>query len=119
MAPPVPLTECREEIVAAALAGPAEGFADAEAYPTLPAKVGVLAYRLLKGHACVDGNKRLALLLSSAFLELNGHDLEASAEETEHVFRYAAGSAAGDYDQMLEMLTHWFEQAIRPLAGEE
>jgi death-on-curing protein len=112
------LDECRLEIVESALAGPQEGFGTVEAHPTLAAKVAILAYRLIKGHACSDGNKRLALILSSAFLEANGHDLEVSGEETDHVFRRVAGSASEDYDDTLALLTHWFEQTMRPLAEE-
>jgi death-on-curing protein len=78
----------------------------------------VLAYRLIKGHACVDGNKRLALLLASAFLEANRFDLDAPSEEIDHVFRHVAGSDAGLYEAVLDYLTYWFEKAIRPLAEE-
>jgi len=112
------LDECRVEIIESALAGPQEGFGDHEAHPTLPSKAAILAYRLIKGHACGDGNKRLALILSSAFLEANGQDLEASGEETDHVFRTVAASAPENYEETLELLTHWIEQAIRPLAEE-
>jgi death on curing protein len=115
----VPLSECRAEIIESALAGPQEGFGDADFYPTLASKTSVLAYRLIKGHACVDGNKRLALILASAFLEANGHDLEASGEEIDHVFRHVAASESGDHDEMIVALSYWFERAIRPLTREE
>lgn len=65
------------------------------------------------------GNKRLGLILASAFLEANGHDFEASGEETDYVFRHVAASSPEDCDGILALLTHWFEQAIRPLAEEE
>jgi death-on-curing protein len=115
----MPLDECRLDRVEAALAGPQEGFGYFEAHPTLAAKCAVLAYRCIKGHACGDGNKRLGLILSSAFLEANGHDLEATGEETDHVFRHVAASESEDYEGILALLTHWFEQAIRPLAEGE
>ena len=79
----------------------------------------MLAYRLIKGHACSDGNKRLALILSAAFLELNGHDLEASGEETDHIFRSVAASEARNYDEVLKSFAYWFEQTIRPPAEGE
>jgi hypothetical protein len=54
-----------------------------------------------------------------AFLDANAHDLEASGEETNHVFRYVAASETEDHEGILALLTHWFEQAIRPLTVEE
>jgi death-on-curing family protein len=111
----VPLAACRTEIVESALAGPKQGFGEDESYSNLSAKTAVLAYRLIKGHACPDGNKRLALLLSSAFLEANGADLEASAEEIDHFFRQVAASPASDHEDVISALAHWFEDAMQPL----
>ena len=36
---------------------------------------GALAYYILKAHAFFDGNKRTALLVSTAFMTLNGWEL--------------------------------------------
>jgi death on curing protein len=113
MAPPLPLTACNWAIVESALAAPWEGFGPHERYPSLAEKAAVLAIRFVKGHACPDGNKRLGLILASAFLESFGAELDASAEETEHVFRHTA--AAEHYDRALENLTYWFGQTIRPI----
>jgi prophage maintenance system killer protein len=60
-------------------------------------------------------SKRLALILAPAFLESFGAEIDASMEETEHVFRTVAG--ASDYEAALADLTHWFEQTIRPSLG--
>jgi death-on-curing protein len=118
MAPPVPLSACKQDIIESALAGPRQGFGEVESYPSLPAKAAVLAYRLIKGHACIDGNKRVALLLVSAFLEANGQDLEASAEEIDHIFRHVAASPSAEHEDFIASFTHWFEQAIQPLTEE-
>jgi death-on-curing protein len=118
MAPPTPLEDCDEGRVRSALAGPAEGFGDVELYPSLAAKVAVLAYRLAKGHACVDGNKRVALLVASAFLEANGFDIEASAEEIDHVFRHVAASASTESEAMTRDLEGWFDKVMAPLTEE-
>jgi len=50
-----------------------------------------LGWGLLKNHAFIDGNKRVALGAMVTFLELNGHELTCSeAEETDMVLRAAA-----------------------------
>lgn len=119
MAPPVGLDQCNRARVESAIAAPGLGFAGSDYYPTMPEKVAIQTYRLLKGHPCPDGNKRVALLLASAFLELNGLDLEASGEEIDHVFRTAAGSPAHDYADTLTLLAHWFSEVIRDLDEED
>jgi death-on-curing protein len=51
----------------------------------------VLAWGLVKNHAFVDGNKRIALAGLVTFLKLNGYRLTCSeAEETAMVLRAAA-----------------------------
>jgi death-on-curing protein len=119
MAPPYRLEDCDEGKVRSALAGPRSGFGEFERFPSLSAKAAVIAYRLAKGHACEDGNKRLALICSSAFLEANGYDIEASAEETEHVFRHVAESPSGEFEAMTSDLEGWFDQVIVPLTEED
>ena len=51
------------------------------------------AFGLIKDHAFVDGNKRIALLAAGLFLEKNGITLDAdSADAISAVFALAAGS---------------------------
>jgi prophage maintenance system killer protein len=119
MAPPQLLEECDEAKVRSALAGPQSGFGDVERYPSLPAKAAVLSYRLAKGHACTDGNKRLALILASAFLEANGFDIDAEPAETEHVFRHVAASKSIDAETVIADLEGWFADAVQPLDEQE
>jgi death-on-curing protein len=97
---------------------PAAGFGGKEAYPHLSSKVAALAYSVVKGHACADGNKRLAVILSSAFLELNDHQINAGDDEVEHIFRVVGGSDAAEHDAMLDDLRHWFTQCIGPYEEE-
>ena len=52
----------------------------------------VLGWGLVKNHAFLDGNKRIALAAMVTFLKLNGHQLACSeAEETTMLLRAAAG----------------------------
>lgn len=43
-----------------------------EAYPTLVLKAAALLHSVCRNHALVDGNKRLAWLAATVFLDLNG-----------------------------------------------
>jgi death-on-curing protein len=43
------------------------------------------AYGLVQNHAFVDGNKRIALVVSGAFLALNGWHLDAPEREAERM----------------------------------
>jgi death-on-curing protein len=63
-----------------------------------------LGWGLLKNHAFVDGNKRVALGAMVAFLELNGHELTCSeAEETDMVLRAAASELnEPEWDEWVE-----------------
>ena len=64
-----------------------------------------LGWGLVKNHAFVDGNKRIALGAMVAFLELNNHELGCSeAEETDMVLRAAASEISED--QWNEWLEH-------------
>lgn len=79
----------------------------------------MLAYSIAKGHACADGNKRLAVILGSAFLELNGHQINADDDEIEHIFRHVAESESVAHQAVVDDLRHWFSECIMPLEIEE
>lgn len=44
------------------------------------------AYHLVKAHAFVDGNKRIAAAVTEIFIELNGSRLQATDEELVQMF---------------------------------
>lgn len=46
-----------------------------DAYPTFDEKAAALLHSLVRNHALVDGNKRLAWAATRIFCILNGHDL--------------------------------------------
>jgi death-on-curing protein len=54
----------------------------------------------------MDGNKRTALLVSFAFLDVNGLEVTASQEDA---FLAILGLAAGEISE--EQLTQWFEKS--------
>lgn len=47
-----------------------------DAYPTLELKAAALLHSVCNNHALVDGNKRLAWLAATVFLDLNGRVVE-------------------------------------------
>jgi death-on-curing protein len=82
-----------------------------DAYPTLAAKAAALLHSVTKNHALVDGNKRLGLAATIAFVGLNGHRLTWSNDEA-HDFVIAV--AAGELDDVAEIAVG-ITAALEPL----
>lgn len=55
-----------------ALHRPQSRFGGKDVYPTVPLKAAALLHSLVRNHPLVDGNKRLAWLVTVIFLDLNG-----------------------------------------------
>jgi death-on-curing protein len=68
-------------LLESALARPQASAFGADAYPTLEEKAAALLHSLARNNALVDGNKRLALAATIAFLGLNGRRLTLSNDE--------------------------------------
>ena len=68
-------------LLEAALARPQASAFGADAYESLEAKAGALLHSLARNRALVDGNKRLALAGTIAFLGLNGYRLIFTNDE--------------------------------------
>jgi death-on-curing protein len=66
-----------------------------DAYPTFEDKAAALLHSLVRTHALVDGNKRLAWAATRVFCLLNGRDLAYTVDEAETLMLAAA---AGDMD---------------------
>lgn len=64
-----------------------------DVYPTLLNKAAALFESLCQNHPFIDGNKRIAFLATSVFLELNGKKLEFDVNESE---AFILGVAAGE-----------------------
>ena len=64
-----------------------------DVYPTLELKAAALLHSLVRNHALVDGNKRLAWLATVVFLEINGMVLAVGDDDAvEFVIAVADGS---------------------------
>ncbi len=97
-----------------ALAQPRMTYGGEELYPSLAEKAGALAYSLVKNHAFVDGNKRIAHAAMEVFLMLNGYEVRAEVEEQEQVMRAVAAGKMGR-----EELVGWIETHMVKMKGDE
>lgn len=86
-----------------ALGRPRNQWAYAESPPSLPALAAAYAFGVSSNHPFVDGNKRTALLVPFAFLEVNGLEVTASQEEA---YLTILGLAAGEIGEA--ELAVWF-----------
>lgn len=72
---------------------------------SIPRLAACYAYGLARNHPFVDGNKRVALVVSLLFLKLNGMDISAPIEE-----RYQVFMALADGSMSEDELSLWFER---------
>ncbi len=84
-------------LLESALARPRASAFGADAYPTLETKAAALAHSLARNHGLVDGNKRLTLAATIAFLGVNGRRLTFSNDEA---YDFIVGLASGLFDDV-------------------
>ena len=77
-------------LLAAAAARPMTTVFGDDAYPTFEDKVAALLHSLVRNHALVDGNKRLAWSAARVFCLLNGRDLTYTVDDAEQMMLEAA-----------------------------
>jgi death-on-curing protein len=92
-------------LLESALVRPKNIWAYAESAPSLAVLAAAYAFGISSNHPFVDGNKRTALLVSFAFLDVNGSEVTASQEEA---FLTILGLAAGEITE--PELAHWFAE---------
>jgi prophage maintenance system killer protein len=78
-------------------------------------KAAVLGYRLAKSQACLDGNKRVALLLLTAFLGANGWYFATDDGQPADQLTLAAESEPSDADRVIADLASWIGSVIQRL----
>ncbi len=82
-----------EGLLSSALARPAASVFGKDAYETLELKAAALMSSIARNQALFDGNKRTAWVLTVAFLNLNGFDLDMTqGEKYELVLAVATGT---------------------------
>lgn len=77
-----------------------------DAYPTLATKAAALLESLAKNHAFLDGNKRIAVLASFVFLEINGYAVDTDDESVVEVVLGLLGRAI-DFNQLVTHIESW------------
>ena len=77
-------------LLAAAAARPQITVFGDDAYATFEDKAAALLHSLVRNHALVDGNKRLAWSAARVFCLLNGRDLTYTVDEAEDLMLSAA-----------------------------
>lgn len=95
LGPDVPVRD--HGLLESALARPQATPFGADAYPDLEHKAAGLLHSLARNHALVDGNTRLALAATIAFLGINGRRLTLSNDEA---YTLVMDVAAGHLDDV-------------------
>jgi death on curing protein len=80
-----------------------------ESTPSLARLAAAYAAGISSNHPFIDGNKRTALVMSFAFLDVNGLEVTASQEEA-----YLTILALADGTLSEEQLALWFERNTAP-----
>lgn len=92
---PVPVRD--PGLLQSALARPQATAFGVDAYATLEEKAAALLHSLARNHALVDGNKRLALAGTIAFLGVNGRRLTLTNDEA---YDLVMAVATGELDEI-------------------
>lgn len=100
-------------LLESALARPQATAFGMDAYETIEAKAGALLHSLARNHALVDGNKRLALAATIAFLGLNGYRLTLTNDEA---YTLVIETASGQRDDVEDIAAH-IKTGIPPRRG--
>ncbi len=94
LGPDVPVRD--HGLLESALARPQATAFGADAYAGLEEKAAALLHSLARNHALVDGNKRLALAGTIAFLGVNGRRLTLTNDEAYKLIMDVASGQLGD-----------------------
>lgn len=84
-------------LLESALARPQSSVFGEDAYPTLEGKAAALLHSLVRNHALVDGNKRLGLAGTIAFLGVNGRRLTLTNDQA---YDLTIAVATGELDDV-------------------
>ncbi|MGB9104246.1 MAG: type II toxin-antitoxin system death-on-curing family toxin [Terriglobales bacterium] len=73
-------------LLESALARPRNLLAYRKKKPSLARLAAAYAFGIIKNHPFIDGNKRTALVIAFAFLDMNGIEMNASEEDAYRMF---------------------------------
>lgn len=87
-------------LISSAAARPQASAFGEDAYPDLETKAAALLQSITRNHALIDGNKRLGLAATIAFLGVNGRSLTMSEDEA---YDLVIAVATGELSEVEEM----------------
>jgi len=96
-------------LLAAAAARPSISVFGDDAYPSFADKAAALLHCLVRNHALLDGNKRLAWSATRVFCLINDRDLNYTVHEAEELM---LGAAAGHVD--VSEISAWLAARLGP-----
>lgn len=102
LGPEVPVRD--HGLLESALARPQATVLGRDAYEGLEEKAGALLHSLARNHGLVDGNKRLALAATIAFLGLNGYRLTLTNGDAYTLVMEVASGVVDDVDDVAERI---------------
>ena len=101
---PVPIRDLG--LLGSAVARPQTTVGGRDAYPDLWTKAAAMLQSIVNNHALVDGNKRLGWLSTAVFLELNGIDITAAANDEVYDLVIDVASRQASIDDIATRLAH-------------
>jgi len=96
-------------LLSSAIARPRTTVFGEDAYPDLATKAAALFESLVRNHPLLDGNKRLAVVLTWTFLLNNGFRLEHTEDDA-----YDFTIAAASVELTLQEIREWLSSHLRP-----
>ena len=91
-------------LLESALARPQATAFGSDAYPDLGSKAAALLHSLVRNHALVDGNKRLALAGVIGFYGVNGRRLTLTNDDAYHLIMAVADGTLDAVDEVAARL---------------
>lgn len=91
-------------LISAAVARPRASAFGEDAYPDLETKAAALLQSITRNHALVDGNKRLSLAATIAFLGINGQRLTLSNDEAYDLVIAVSTGELSEVQEIAEIL---------------
>jgi death-on-curing protein len=96
-------------LLSSAIARPRTTVFGEDAYPDLATKAAALFESLVRNHPLLDGNKRLAVVLTWTFLLNNGFRLEHTEDDA---YDFTIAAASGELT--LQEIREWLSSHLRP-----
>jgi death-on-curing protein len=94
-------------LLESALSMPKVMFGGEYLHQSIPAMAAAYLFHISQAHAFVDGNKRTALAAAFVFLDVNGHDLKATARD---LYDFCMATASGQVTK--EQAVAWMAEHV-------